>query len=287
MPETCLTGARQGLILWFNTLLPTLFPFFLVTRLIIELDICPKILRSYYPVFVGLISGYPAGAYTCSEMNKKGQLSDSKAQCLLIACNNASPAFLINYVNCYCLNLINHRFIIWISVISSSILTALMYHMLYCRNSHENRITCSELTSTSSTNNSNADFMPILESTMFRSFEILLMIGGYVMLFSMLANILMCLPISKMSIIILSGALEVTTGCSLITKLPPTIPLYIKSATAAALCGFGGLSAILQTNSAIFSSNLSIKKYILHKLICGIISGILCYIILYTIHPHL
>ena len=96
----------------------------------------------------------------------------------------------------------------------------------------------------------------------------------------------MNLPVSGLYTAILSGILEVTTGCSLIEELQGTVPLYIKSAAAAALCGFGGLSAILQTNSAIGSSNLSIKKYISHKLICGILSGLICFAILHITHLH-
>ena len=283
MPETCLEGARRGLILWYNTLLPTLFPFFLITRLIIELDLCPKVLRPYYPVFVGLLAGYPAGALTCSEMSKRGLLSRSKAQCLLIACNNASPAFLINYVNCCCLDLTGHRFIIWMSVISSSFIIAIFYYMLFCNTDN------TEYTPTASPVSSTPDDVPVssvVEAVMMHSFEILVMIGGYVIIFSILAAILMVFPVSGLCAAVLSGILEVTTGCGLIAGLTPDIPLYIKSAAAAALCGFGGLSAILQTNSAIRASKLSIKKYILHKSICGILSGIICVIILSVIHHH-
>lgn len=293
-PQTCLSGARRGLMLWFNTLLPTLFPFFIITRLIIELDLCPHIFRPYYPIFVGLLAGYPAGALTCSEMSRRNILTITNAQCLLIACNNASPAFLINYVNCYCLGLTNHKFVIWLSVICSSAATALIYHMFLniqnkdqsnvSNNKHENA--GNNTNNTVHTSKTNCPISSIIESIMMNSFEILVMIGGYVIIFSILAALIMNLPVSGLYTAILSGILEVTTGCSLIEELQGTVPLYIKSAAAAALCGFGGLSAILQTNSAIGSSNLSIKKYISHKLICGILSGLICFAILHITHLH-
>lgn len=68
MPGVCVTGAKNGLILWFEIIVPTLFPFFVTTKLILELKLCPQKFMSYYPVFTGLISGIPTGAVTCSDM---------------------------------------------------------------------------------------------------------------------------------------------------------------------------------------------------------------------------
>lgn len=297
MSETCLEGARAGLMLWFNTLLPTLFPFFVVTRLIIELDICPHSLHAAYPLFAGLIAGYPTGALTCSEMNLKGYISTPSAQCLLAACNNASPAFLISYAACSCLGMHDNRYIIWASVILGSLTTsALCYIFVY----HRKNPSC-EAAESSTYNTCNTDvtghteyagstpvapvrnLIQIIEDTIMRSFEVLVMIGGYVILFSIFAYLLMLLPIPESMTAILSGILEITTGCGRLASCND-IPLYIKSTATAVLSGFGGISAILQTNSAIKDSQLSITQYVIHKIICGIISGILCYIFISVLH---
>ena len=125
MPEICVDGARNGLLLWFETILPTLFPFFVVTRMIIELDLCPQFLRPYYPIFVGLLSGYPTGALTLNEMILRGQISRKRGQILLVLCNNASPVFLISYVACSALHINNQKYLIWFCVILASTITTI------------------------------------------------------------------------------------------------------------------------------------------------------------------
>jgi len=301
-PGPCVTGAHFGLMLWFNTLLPTLFPFFLITQLIIVLNLCPEKLMTIYPFFVGLIAGYPTGALTCSEMNRQGYISNGKAQCMLIVCNNLSPIFLISYIACYCLNLTTHKYIIWLSVISASTITALLFYYLKYRNidnssyksnfSYTSDLETKNMYSsgnhvietinrhtTDNHANDSATFFLVFEQTMLKAFEMLVYIGGYVILFSMLATLMIQLPISESVAAFIAGLFEITTGSGLMHDCYTDIPINIKSAALATLCGFGGLSGIMQTKSVLSNSNLSITHYIFHKIICGIISGIICYIL--------
>lgn len=286
MSETCLEGARAGLMLWFNTLLPTLFPFFVITRLIIELDICPKSLHGAYPLFAGLIAGYPTGALTCSEMNRRGYISTPAAQCLLTACNNASPAFLISYAACSCLGMYDNRYIIWCCVILSSLITAAICYVFIYRQHTSNAsdsLTAAECIDDTDYIIPRKNIIYIIEDAVMHSFEVLVMIGGYVILFSIFAYLLMLLPIPEFLTAVLSGILEITTGCGRLAACQGNISLHFKSTAVAVLSGFGGISAILQTNSAIRDSQLSITHYIIQKIICGILSGLLCYILISAI----
>lgn len=79
-PQTVFEGAREGLLLWFNTVFPAQFPFFVCIALLIELDVLPIFQRLFEPFmrrvfglpgeasFVwlsGCISGYPVGRESC------------------------------------------------------------------------------------------------------------------------------------------------------------------------------------------------------------------------------
>ena len=82
-PQTVFEGAREGLLLWFNTVFPAQFPFFVCISLLIELDVLPIFQRIFEPFmrrvfglpgeasFVwlsGCISGYPVGAKAAMEL---------------------------------------------------------------------------------------------------------------------------------------------------------------------------------------------------------------------------
>ena len=96
-------------------------------------------------------------------------------------------------------------------------------------------------------------------------FEVITKIGGYIILFSILAQIinetLPAVGILKASFM---GVLEITTGINQICKLQ--IGDSIKIVLVAVLTSFGGFSGMAQTKSVLGDSGLSIKSYFLVKL---------------------
>ena len=60
-PAQCVDGARSGLLLWFNTIIPTLFPFILATNLIREMNGIPYLERLFHPILSRLPGLSPGG----------------------------------------------------------------------------------------------------------------------------------------------------------------------------------------------------------------------------------
>lgn len=204
---------------------------------------------------------------------------------LLIICNNASPAFIISFVTYSCLSLDN-KYIIWVCTIGSSFITYYtikIFSKITHNNTSECNINNNYIKDSSVSAAKYKPFLTILEQTIMRSFEILLLVGGYIITASLIINVISNIIPNTIISVVTSGILEITTGIKLITNTPE-LSIQIKSAAAAALCGFGGISGILQTNSVIRASGMSILKYTIHKLICGIISGLLCIIYLMIIN---
>ena len=126
------------------------------------------------------------------------------------------------------------------------------------------------------------------------------MIGGFVVIFSVAISILnnskileaisyILYPILKLLNIpikfakpIISGIIELTNGVSLITSIA-TKNISINIILCAFLLGFGGISVLLQVLSIISKTDLSIKKYIVGKLLQGIIAATYTYIFINTI----
>ena len=111
-PKTVATGVKNGLFLWFNGLIPALFPYMIIGNLIImsgvAVDIAiifrpiAKILKispnAAYCIFSGLLFGYPSCAVNSILMVKGGYLDKESANLCVCAFNNISPAFIIGFV---------------------------------------------------------------------------------------------------------------------------------------------------------------------------------------------
>ena len=112
-PRKVFSGAEDGLLLWFNTVFPTLFPFMLISGLMMAgggLDVISAIFgkalgrifavsgSGAFAVLTGFLCGYPMGAKAAADLMRSGRITKSEGQYLLSFCNNTSPAFIINFV---------------------------------------------------------------------------------------------------------------------------------------------------------------------------------------------
>ena len=105
--------ASRGLRLCGELIVPSLFPFFVVSLLLSRLGF-PRLLgrflspltRRFFRVsgpgatalFIGLTGGYPMGAAYLADLQERGQLSLGEAERLLGFCNNSGPAFLVGAI---------------------------------------------------------------------------------------------------------------------------------------------------------------------------------------------
>ena len=105
--------AALALELWFEKMIPSLFPFMILSGLIVRLDFSRLISLPIYPLlgriyrinktmcttmFAGFLFGFPLGAKTVAEQYGFGQLSKPQAQYLLSFCNNIGPVYLLSFV---------------------------------------------------------------------------------------------------------------------------------------------------------------------------------------------
>ena len=112
-PQEAAQAVREGLALCAGTVIPSLFPFFVVVSLLLQLGLaetlqglCGPFMGPLFrmrgvcalPLLAGLLGGYPAGARTAAELFQQGRLSRREAELLLGFCDNCGPAFLLCYV---------------------------------------------------------------------------------------------------------------------------------------------------------------------------------------------
>lgn len=267
-PTVSFSGIRDGLELWFRIVLPTLFPFLILIGLMMSYQVPERISRLLspllqktpfreeylFPCMVGLLSGYPSGAKTLNDLVASRCLSRQEGEWLFCFCNNVSPAFFLNYVFVQSIPVGNLRFLLLFFLYLAAILASLPF-----------RPDRRSLHSQPAPKPSSKPKL-MLDEIFMNTCEILVKTGCYIMVFSLLCQIaalyLEPYPYPNM---ILAGCLEITNGISALSHLPSGHPFLLPASMA--FCGFGGLSAMLQSFSVVKASGLSKKKYALSKLL--------------------
>ena len=112
-PQEVFDGASEGLLLWFQIVLPTLLPFIIISNILIQTNSISMLSRIFGPAFqkifristdgsfvvlAGFLCGYPMGAKVTSDLILAGRITKSEGSYLLSFCNNTSPMFIISYV---------------------------------------------------------------------------------------------------------------------------------------------------------------------------------------------
>ena len=110
MPSVVSEGAKDGLLLWFMAIVPSLLPFMILSGILVKLKTTKYINRflrplfglvfgvsdgGSYPILIGFLAGCPIGAKTAAQLYKDGEIKREEAQYLMMFCNNLSPMFLI------------------------------------------------------------------------------------------------------------------------------------------------------------------------------------------------
>lgn len=287
-------GARNGLLLWYSAVVPALFPFMVLSGLIVSSGGIRMLTAPFhfflgplfglsssgiYVLITGLLCGYPMGAKTCGDFLRQGQISLREGRFLMAVCNHPSPMFILGFA--------------WPLLEKESSLPAFLFSIygpllllfplsaFFCSRfpadrkpgfsagicpadpGHEHRLSGDEI---------------ILNAA-----ETLCRIGGCLMLFSIgVLFIQECTFLPGLLRFLLTGSMEMTTG---VRTLSEVLPSPLSGASVCAALSFGGFSGIAQTQAVLGgekNAGLSIRHYFLWKLLHGILSFLF---FLFTVRP--
>lgn len=284
-PAITVSAAASGLVLWFERVIPSLLPFAILSYLIIASDILPAltgkitpILRHFYPVsetgafvlFSGFLFGFPMGSKNCAELLRQNKISSKEAAVLFIITNNISPVFIQNYILEQQLRLSGY---FWKTLLILYLPPLLLGRILLRKTDTPIPPAQKKAASRSKIN------FQIVDAGIMNGFETLTKIGGYIMIFSILASCFTMLPFPKLLKLCCIGFTELTNGIHMLSA--STLPTTFKYVLAMVYTAFGGISGLAQTSAMIKDTHLSMKKYIFWKVILCIVTGILAYTIMY------
>ena len=282
-PGAALTGAKNGLLLWFNQVLPSLLPFLILSSLFLSNGLSDSLAARLapilspvfrcspsgcYAVVIGLLSGLPVGARTVASLMESGRISKKEGQYLLPLCNNPSPLFLLGFLSSSVLKRSDLRYPVLFIVIGASVLSAMLL-----RPRRHSRIVEDAVCHSSSFPLKSFTFsFLLLDSAIEQAFSVLTRVGGYIILFSVSASLLAKLPFSPLCLACAGSVLEITTGSVSLDSL--SLPSHITIPLITCFVTFGGLSAAAQTKSVLAGTKLPFAHYLLTKSVAGLLAGL-------------
>ncbi len=248
--KTNLPAVKNGLQLWVNSVIPSLFPFFVATELLMHTNLISQIgyfLNSFMkPIFnvrgegafafiMGIISGYPVGAKIAVNFRKNNICSKEECERLLSFTNNSGPLFIIGTVGILMFKNTSIGIMLFITHLLACITVGILFRFWKANKKSSVNVFAKNEAKNNVVNFSNLG--EVLAESITSSISTILLIGGFVVIFSSIISILktsgvfhifsdILSPIFNMlnlntSFIepLLSGFLEITNGINTISNI--------------------------------------------------------------------
>lgn len=270
--ETALVGAKEGIQLCMQTVVPSLFPFFVLSSLATA-GLSERTLGFLSPVagllripvgseqfwLVGLLGGYPVGARVLSQAHRNGLLNSADYARMMAFCSNCGPSFIFG--------LGSHLFVndlwcwlLWLIHILVSMVVALL-------------TPGGEQTTIHTTLQPRAS----LSDSMASAVRTMGYVCGWVVLFRVMiafAQDWFLWVFPKWIQISLLGFLELANGCA---QLYTVAEEPVRFVFFSVFIGFGGACVALQTKSLSGDFGMYLPGKVMHGLLSGLLAGILVF----------
>lgn len=287
-PQESMDAAKTGLQLCYNVIIPSLFPFFVLSSLVVELGLAgyigramEKIMRPLFNVpgscasalALGFIGGYPVGARTAISLYEKGQCTRAEAERLLAFCNNSGPAFILGVVGAGVFSSSRVGLLLYLTHAAASLCVGVLFRF-YGRKEDGGEsgrtVFRSQRLSAAFTGSVRDSFLNTLNICAFVIFfnvviRMLSVSGVLPALARGLSTLLApCGMTEKWGERLLTGLLEVSSG---VWSLNGAGALTGRLSMAAFMLGWAGISVHCQVLSFLGGSGLSPRTYLTGKLL--------------------
>ncbi|CAN7554733.1 sporulation integral membrane protein YlbJ [Peribacillus frigoritolerans] len=314
-PQESFEASKGGLNIWWTIVFPSLLPFLIFSELLISFGVVRFIgvmlepfMRPLFRVpgvggFVwamGLASGFPAGAKFTVRLRQEEQLTRIEAERLVCFTNSSNPLFLFvavavgffhnphlgiilalsHYLGNICVGIIM-RFYRWKEEKShAKVLTKLPSIRQAFSQMHRTRI------------KETRPFGSLLGDAVLSSIQTLLMIGGFIILFSVVNKLLFHMNITgllasgvggilhifnfpdSLSLPFISGMFEMTLGSKL-TSTVEEATLFQQTVMTSFILAFNGFSIQAQVASIIAATDIRFTPFFLARIAHGLLASII------------
>ena len=300
-PEQAMEAMRDGVVLCGNVILPSLFPFFVLSSLVVELGMSRYLGRLLEPVMaplfrvngncatalaLGFIGGYPVGARTAIQIYENGQCSRTEAERMLAFCNNSGPAFILGVVGAGVFGSGTVGLLLYLAHLLASLLVGVLFRFYRPGDRPQTRRSGGPQFQT-------ASFPKAFTQSVLGAMQSTLNICAFILFFTVFLRILAHAGILELlggllsallaplgmdqtwAERLLTGLVEVSSGVSSLTDGA----LSGRLSMAAFMLGWAGVSVHCQVLAFLGDSGLSVRTYVVGKLLHGGLSALLAHLI--------
>ncbi|MDR1705803.1 MAG: sporulation integral membrane protein YlbJ, partial [Clostridiales bacterium] len=208
-PRESLEAAKGGLTLWLNNVLPSLLPFAAGVNILTGLGVVrfigallEPVTRSVFrvpgsggvAVAAGFMSGYPMGAKITAELRADGSLTAAQAQRLISFSNTSGPLFIIGAVGAGMFGDPLAGYLLYTAQILGALTVGLCFRFYKSKEEPPRDTRKKKLLTHAFDEMSRArgvkGFGEVLGSSVMKAMETMLLVGGFIILFSVVTRIL-------------------------------------------------------------------------------------------------
>ncbi len=279
-------GCTLGLTLWYTSVLPSLLPFFILSGLLVRTGVfrflnrifAPVLTRIFrvssdgsYAVLMGYLCGFPMGAKVIAELVEQRHISREEGSYLLVFCNNVSPAFFVNYICIAKLGFTKVPAPLFCVFYGIPLLYGCLYgHLFYQTPDSRSLHTVTSPETQKQAPIHRIDF-PMLDTCIMDSFATITRLGGYIILFSIFAQMLTILNLPAPMTAAIATLLEISSGTHALSALPiASTPM--RTALVCAGASFGGLCTCAQILSVLSDTNLNLRPWITGRILLPLLT---------------
>ena len=268
-------GVLSGLYFSFTTIIPTLFPFFILSDFwssffnVKRDSMAAKIFEKLFGIngsgasalVSGLVCGFPIGVKVAYELYRSKIISNDEFERLSGFANNPSAAFIISGVGAGIIGDAKLGIILYISIILSSITIGMIFKSKELSSINSNVIIRQNFNLSNSIKNAATSSIAV---------------ASYIIFFSGVISILKSMLSNELLLCIISSFLEVGNATKIAFSCQ-SADLHIRLILIAFSLGFSGLSVHMQA-VMYFDQNRLSMKYIFMKLLQGILTSAYTYL---------
>ncbi|WP_077617711.1 sporulation integral membrane protein YlbJ [Bacillus sinesaloumensis] len=318
-PKESLEASRVGLEMWWKIVFPSLLPFLIISELLIGFGVVKFIGVLFEPLMrplfrvpgvggfawaMGMASGFPAGAKLTARLRQEKQITRVEAERLVSFANASNPLFIFAAISVGFFENPQLGILLAVSHYVGNFCVGLIMRFHgkkddehTPKDEEKKSIFVKALQELHRTRlKEKRPFGQLLGDAVSTSIQTLLMIGGFIILFSVFNKLLSLINFialiagglslflklfqlpSDLSIPLISGIFEITTG-SMMTSELEHIELLPKVIAVSFILGFCGLSVQAQVASILAETDIRFKPFFVARIMHGFIAGVISYIL--------
>ncbi|ACL69771.1 sporulation integral membrane protein YlbJ [Halothermothrix orenii] len=311
--ENAFNAALEGLEVWWEVVFPSLLPFFIIAEILMGLGVVhfmgalmEPLMRPLFKVpgvgafamAMGLASGYPIGAKITAALRRKKLCTKTEAERLVSFTNTADPLFMIGAVAVGMFHRADLGIIIAGAHYISSLIIGFIMRFYRGREQRKNKTekkrkknifiyALEELIE--ARKNDGRPLGELVGDAVKESVNTLLLIGGFIILFSVITEIIIVTGLitvlsniisfilhplglsSEMVLPMISGFFEITNGSNLASLTQS--PMLHKMIVVNAIIAWSGLSVHAQVATMVHGTDINLKPYFLARILQSVIAG--------------